>query len=104
MTENDEQSKITRTLARRRMVLEALILFLFAWIAAIVISLSRPAPIASPTSSGLFPFVTSTFLTGIECFVFGYVLSRFFKQFKTGCAFVIILFLAYLYWAGRHPH
>ena len=104
MTENDDQRKITRTLARQRMVLEALVLFVFAWIAAIVISLNRPAPIASSTSSGIFHFVASTFLTGMECFVFGYVLSRFFKQFKTGCAFVIILFLAYLYWAGRHPH
>jgi hypothetical protein len=100
VTENDDQTKITRTFARQRMVLEALILFVFAWIAAIVISLNRPAPVAS----GFFHFVASTFLTGIECFVFGYVLSRFFKQFKTGCAFVIILFFAYLYWAGRHPH
>jgi hypothetical protein len=29
-------------------------------------------------------------------------LSRFFKQFKTGCAFAIIVFFAYLLWAGRH--
>jgi hypothetical protein len=103
VTENDDQRKITRTLARRRMVLEALVLFVFAWIAAIVVSLNRPASIAASTSSGFFYFVASTFLTGIECFVFGYVLSRFFKQFKTGCAFVIILFFAYLIWAGRQP-
>jgi len=104
VTENDDPRKLTRTLARRRMALEALILFVFAWIAAIVITLNRPAPIASATGMGLFQFVASTFLTGVECFVFGYVLSRFFKQFKTGCAFVIILFFAYLFWAGRHPH
>jgi hypothetical protein len=103
VTENDDQRKLTRTLARRRMALEALILFVFAWIAAILISLNRPAPSAASSGPGLFQFVTSTFLTGVECFVFGYVLSRFFKQFKTGCAFVIILFFAYLFWAGRHP-
>ena len=102
MTENDDQRKLTRTLARRRMALEALILFVFAWIAAILISLNRPAPSAASSGPGLFQFVASTFLTGLECFVFGYVLSRFFKQFKTGCAFVIILFFAYLFWAGRH--
>jgi len=84
------------------MALEALILFVFAWIAAILISLNRPAPSAASSGPGLFQFVASTFLTGVECFVFGYVLSRFFKQFKTGCAFVIILFFAYLFWAGRH--
>lgn len=104
MTENDDQRKLTRTLARRRMALEALILFVFAWIAAIVITLNRPAPIGTSTGIGLLQFVVSTFLTGVKCFVFGYVLSRFFKQFKTGCAFVIILFFAYLFWAGRHPH
>ena len=86
------------------MALEALILFVFAWIAAILISLNRPAPSAASSGPGLFQFAASTFLNGLECFVFGYVLSRFFKQFKTGCAFVIILFFAYLFWAGRHPH
>jgi hypothetical protein len=84
------------------MVLEALILFVFAWLATIVISLFRPAPTASAQSFTLFHFFGSTFLAGLECFVFGYVLSRFFRQFKTGCAFAIILFFLYLLWAGRH--
>jgi hypothetical protein len=101
VTENDE-SKPSRKSARRRMVREALVLFVFAWIAAIVISLLRPGPMASSADFGVL-FIGSTFVTGLECFVFGYVLSRFFKQFKTGCAFVIILFFAYLIWAGRHP-
>ena len=35
--------------------------------------------------------------------MFGYVLSRFFKQYKTGCALVIILIFAYLIWTGRPP-
>jgi hypothetical protein len=85
------------------MVREALVLFVFAWIAAIVTFLIRPPPIASSANFGVWPFIGSTFVTGLECFVFGYVLSRFFKQFKTGCAFAIILLFAYLIWAGRHP-
>jgi hypothetical protein len=102
VTENHE-SKSTRKLARRRLVDEALVLFIFAWIAAIVTSLLRPAPTAASANFGALQFIGSTLVTGIECFVFGYVLSRFFKQFKTGCAVVIILFFAYLIWAGRHP-
>ena len=102
MTEN-QGSKPTRKLARRRMVVEALVLFILAWIAAIVTSLLRPASTASSANFGAWQFIGSTFVSGIECFVFGYVLSRFFKQFKTGCAVVIILFFAYLIWSGRHP-
>ena len=83
------------------MALEAFVLFVFAWIASIVASAIRPIPAGA--NSDLGQFLESTFVTGLECFVFGYVLSRFFKQFKTGCAFVIILFLAYLIWVGRTP-
>jgi hypothetical protein len=101
VTEYDEQ-RDARKLARRRMALEALILFVFAWLTAIVTYLLRPVPSASSGSLALFFFIGSTFKSGVECFVFGYVLSRFFKQFKTGCAFAIILFFAYLFWAGRH--
>jgi Na+/citrate or Na+/malate symporter len=100
VTESDEQ-RVTRKLARKRMAVEALILFLFAWLAAIVASLLRPSPTDGPEGFVLFHFIGSTFRTGLECFVFGYVLSRFFKQFKTGCAFVIIVFFVYLLWAGR---
>jgi hypothetical protein len=102
VTEND-QTNSTRKSARRRLALEALVLFVFAWMAAIVTSLLRPPAMTPSANFGVFQFIGSTFLTGLECFVFGYVLSRFFKQFKTGCAFVIILFFAYLIWAGRHP-
>jgi hypothetical protein len=102
VTEND-QTNSTRQSARRRLALEALVLFVFAWMAAIVAFLFRPPAIASSVNFGVFQFIGSTFRTGLECFVFGYVLSRFFKQFKTGCAFAIILFFAYLVWAGRHP-
>jgi hypothetical protein len=102
VTEN-HGGKPPRKLARRRLVDEALALFIFAWIAAIVTSLLRPAPTASSANFGAWQFIGSTFVSGIECFVFGYILSRFFKQFKTGCAVVIILFFAYLIWAGRHP-
>ncbi len=100
MTEFDEQ-RATRKLARKQMAVEALILFVFAWLAAIVASLSRPSLSAASEGFVLFNFIASTFRAGLECFVFGYVLSRFFKQFKTGCAFVIILFFVYLLWAGR---
>jgi len=86
------------------MISEALILFVFAWIAAIVVALLRQPPAESYAGVGPFRFVVSTLASGFEIFVFGYLLSRFFKQFKTGCAFVIIFFFAYLFWAGRHPH
>ena len=100
MTENDE-SKPTRKLARRRLVIEALVLFVFAWIAC-----DRDLPFTTRPDGFIGEFWRIavhriTFVSGIECFVFGYVLSRFFKQFKTGCAVVIILFFAYLIWAGR---
>jgi hypothetical protein len=89
--------------ARRAPAVEALVLFVFAWFAAIVTSVLRPATTASSANIGLLQFFGSTFVTGLEFFVFGYILSRFFKQFKTGCAIVIILFFAYLVWVGRHP-
>jgi Na+/melibiose symporter-like transporter len=79
VTEDNEQ-RTTRKLARQRMAIEALILFLFAWLTTMVISLLRPSPSAASE---------------------GFVLFHF-KQFKTGCAFAIILFFAYLLWAGRH--
>ena len=85
------------------MLLEALVLFVFAWIATVVTALLRPAPTVASANVGILPMIKSTFVTGLECFVFAYVLSRFFKQFKTGCALVILLFFAYLIWAGRHP-
>jgi hypothetical protein len=95
--------KDQRKSARRRSLIEALALFVFAWLAAIVTSLLRPPPIHHLANFEFLPFLGSTFESGLEIFVFGYVLSRFFKQFRTGCAVVMILFLAYLIWAGRHP-
>jgi hypothetical protein len=82
--------------------IESLVLFFFAWVAAIVASLPRSGPMDSFASAGILRFAKSTLLTGLEIFVFGYVLSRFFKQFKTGCAFLVILLFAYLVWAERH--
>jgi hypothetical protein len=102
VTEN-EDTKSSRSIGRRRLAVEALILFVFAWVGVLAASLLRPRPMDSFANAGILRFVKSTLLTGLEIFVFGYVLSRFFKQFKTGCAFVIILFFAYLIWAGRLP-
>jgi hypothetical protein len=102
VTEN-EDTKSSRSIGRRRLAVEALILFVFAWVGVLAASLLRPRPMDSFADAGILRFVKSTLLTGLEIFVFGYVLSRFFKQFKTGCAFVIILFFAYLIWAGRIP-
>jgi hypothetical protein len=90
--------------ARERMIAEALVLFVFALLTAIVISLFRPPPPEAYGGFGSLGPVVATLANGFEIFVFGYLLSRFFKQFKTGCAFVIILFFAYLSWVGRHPH
>ena len=84
------------------MASEALSLYIFAWIASIVVFLLRPAPIPESNSPGIFHFAASTLGTAFELFIFGYLLSRFFKQFKTGCAVAIILFFAYLVWVGRH--
>ena len=100
MPENEE-TKSARSIGQRRRALEALILFVFAWVAVLVASVLRPSPTDSFANAGILRFAKSTLLTGLEIFVFGYVLSRFFKQFKTGCAFVIILLFAYLMWAGR---
>jgi hypothetical protein len=100
VTENQE-SDSARKAARRQRGLEALVLFVFAWIAAVVTYLLRPDPMASAAHSGVLLFIGLTFRSALECFVFGYVLSRFFKQYKTGCALVIILFFAYLIWTGR---
>ena len=90
--------------ARQRIVAEASVLFVFAMLVAIVISLLRPPPPEAYVGFGPLRPVIATLTNGFEIFVFGYLLSRFFKQFKTGCAFVIILFFAYLFWVGRHPH
>jgi hypothetical protein len=102
VTENKED-KSARRIRRQGLAVEALVLLVFAWVATLVASLLRPNPMDSFANAGILRFVKSTLQTGLEIFVFGYVLSRFFKQFKTGCAFVIILFFAYLIWAGRHP-
>ena len=99
----NEETKSARKTARRRLAVEALVLFVFSWLAVVVASLLRPASIDSFAKAGILSFLKSTLLPGLEIFVFGYVLSRFFKQFKTGCAFVIIFFFVYLIWAGRHP-
>ncbi|HEX4201855.1 MAG TPA: hypothetical protein VHY59_10085 [Chthoniobacterales bacterium] len=102
MTGN-EQNKSSRRIGRRRLAVEALALLVFALAATLVASVLRPSPMDSFANAGILSFVKPTLQTGLEIFVFGYVLSRFFKQFKTGCAVVIILFFAYLIWAGRHP-
>jgi hypothetical protein len=102
VTENEENDS-ARKAARRQRGLEALVLFVFAWIAAIATYFLRPVPATSVEPSGILVFIGQTFRSGLECFVFGYVLSRFFKQYKTGCALVIILIFAYLIWTGRPP-
>jgi hypothetical protein len=99
----NEETKSARRISRRRLAVEALVLFVFAWVAVLVASFLGPGPMDSVANPGILRFVKSILLTGLEVFVFGYVLSRFFKQFKTGCAFVIIIFFAYLIWVGRHP-
>jgi hypothetical protein len=99
----DEETKSARKVGRRRLAVEALVLLIFAWVTVFVASLLSPGPAGSFANGGIWGFVRSLLLPGLEIFVFGYVLSRFFKQFKTGCALVIILFFAYLIWAGRHP-
>jgi hypothetical protein len=101
---DERENKPKKAAARRRIIIEALVLFGFAWLAAVVVFLLRPPPSQLYAGFGPLRFIASTLANGFEIFVFGYLLSRFFKQFKTGCAFVIILSFAYLIWAGRHAH
>jgi hypothetical protein len=98
------ENKPPKVTARERMITEAIALFVFGWIVAIGVALFRPPPPAAYASFGPFRIIIASLANGFEMFVFGYLLSRFFKQFKTGCAFAIILFLGYLLWAGRHPY
>lgn len=100
MTENDESDSARKAASRQR-GLEALVLFVFAWIASTVTHLLRPDPMAATAHSGVLLFIGQTFRSALVCFAFAYVLSRFFKQYKTGCALVIILLFAYLIWTGR---
>jgi hypothetical protein len=101
---DESGNRAPKAMARRRMINEALILLVFAWLAAVFVSLLRPPPPQLYAGVGPLRFVVATLANGFEIFVFGYLVSRFFKQFKTGCAFAIILSLAYLTWAGRLPH
>ena len=39
-------------------------------------------------------------MTATEIFMFAYILSRFFKQYKIGCALLIIILFAYVVWMG----
>ncbi len=103
MTGNKENKSGETLRQRKRIALEALVLFLFAWLTTVAIYLLRPGPSSGSQHPGILNFLQSTIGTGFELFIFGFLLSRFFKQFKTGCAFVIILFFAYVVWAGRHP-
>jgi hypothetical protein len=100
VTENEENDS-ARKAARRQRGLEALVLFVFAWIAATVTHLLRADPMTSAAHGGVLLFIGQTFRSALVCFAFAYVLSRFFKQYKTGCALVIILLFAYLIWTGR---
>jgi hypothetical protein len=99
---DESENKSPKAAARRRLIIEAVVLFALAWLASVIVSLLRPPPPQSYASFGPFRFLVSTLANGFEIFVFGYLLSRFFKQFKMGCAFFVILFFAYLIWAGRH--
>ena len=78
MTENEE-SDSARKAARRQRGLEALVLFVFAWIAATVTHLLRPDPMAAAAHSGVLLFIGKTFRSALVCFAFGYVFSPFFK-------------------------
>ena len=90
--------------ARERMITEAVVLLVFAWLVSIAVSLNRPPQPEAYAGFGPLRPIVATLVSGFEIFVFGYLLSRFFNQFKTGCAFVIILFFAYLVWMDRRPH
>jgi hypothetical protein len=93
-------NKSPKTSARERMLTEVAVLFVFAWIAAAGVAFHKPPPPSAYAWSGSLRILVATLVNGFEIFIFGYLLSRFFKQFKTGCAFVMILFFAYLLWVG----
>jgi hypothetical protein len=94
--------------SRRRAALnEVIVLFSTSWVLCFLAKIFRLG--INPFSGGglFFQILIGTLLIAVEIFVFAYVLSRFFKQFKTACAFVIIAVFAYVLWAGMrtgvHP-
>jgi hypothetical protein len=94
--------------SRRKAALnEIIVLFSTSWVLCFIAKILRLG-INPFSGSGLFfQILLGTLLIGLEIFVFAYVLSRFFKQYKTGVAFVIIAVFAYVLWVGMrtgmHP-
>ena len=85
---------------KRAAINEIVVLFSASWVLCFVAKALRSG--AKPFSeAALFvQFLFGTLVISVEILVFAYVLSRFFKQYKTWCAFVILLVFAYVLWIG----
>jgi hypothetical protein len=80
---------------------EIIVLYVSAWILTIMAKLLRSGLQGISGFSGYIAFFFGTMVTAAEIFVFAYILSRFFKQYRTWCAFLITILFAYVLWHGR---
>jgi len=80
---------------------EIIVLFVFSWILSLTAKLLRLGIQGISGFTGYLSFISGAVVIAAKIFVFAYILSRFFKQYKTGCAFLIIILFAYVVWTGR---
>jgi hypothetical protein len=100
---SDSEQKPFYRSRKRAAINEIILLFAVSWILCFAAKLLRLGIRSIENIGGLFRLLGGTLMTGMEIFVFAYILSRFFKQYKTACAFVIIAVFVYVLWAGG-PH
>ena len=85
---------------KRAAINEIILLFCTSWILCFVAKLLRLGVKPFSEAGLLGQFLLGTLIISVEILVFAYVLSRFFKQYKTWCAFVILFVFAYVLWIG----
>ena len=100
---SDSEQKPFYRSRKRAAINEIILLFAVSWILCFAAKLLRLGTGSVEIIGGFIRLLGGTLVTGAEIFVFAYILSRFFKQYKTVCAFVIIAVFAYVLWAGG-PH
>gem|GEM_PF-3042317 len=100
MTSKAERKPAYRS-RKRAAVNEIIVLFVFSWILSLTAKLLRLGIQGISGFTGYLSFISGAVVIAAKIFVFAYILSRFFKQYKTGCAFLIIILFAYVVWTGR---
>jgi len=99
MTPEVERKSAYRS-RKRAAVNEVIVLFVFSWILLLIAKLFRSGIQGISGLTGYLSFIFGAVVTATEIFTFAYILSRFFKQYKIGCAFLIIILFAYVVWMG----